>query len=205
MRLNTTKRLYIGFSFALLLIIVIGVTSYKTYSKQAEEEKWIIHTYEVINVIDNIQINVYEMRFAARSFLYTNDSAFLRKYEKESANIATQFISLEGLVNDSPSQVNRLIVLKNEISDLSEYLENTFAKYKTTTRQDIVNITTSMQPELDSIHTQFAGITSEENKLLVDREAKNQALVGDAVNVLILDISLILLLVGILIYFILSE
>src|SRR4051794_12845173 len=205
MRLNTTKRLYIGFAFALLLIIVIGVTSYKTFSKQAEEEKWIVHTYEVINRIDDMQINVYEMRFAARSFLYTSDSAFLKKYKNESANITTQFVSLERLVNDTPSQVNSLMVLKNQINDLTKYLENTFTKFKTATREDIVNITTSMQPELDSLQAQFTRITFEENKLLAAREANNEASVNDAVNVLILDISLILLLVGILIYFILSE
>ena len=46
MKLNITKRLYIGFAFAILFIILIGITSYKTFTAQATEQDWINHTHE---------------------------------------------------------------------------------------------------------------------------------------------------------------
>ena len=96
MRSSIITKLFVGFAFALVLIIVIGLTSYNTFSKQAEEEKWIAHTYEVINQIDRIHINVYEMRFAARSFLYTNDPAFFNKYKQQAITIRTGISLIPG-------------------------------------------------------------------------------------------------------------
>src|SRR5690348_4358989 len=119
MRLSITNKLIIGFALALLLIIIIGFTSYKTFSNQAQEEKWIAHTYEVINQIDRIEINVYEMRFAARSFLYTNDSAFFNKYKQEVTTIATQVSQLEKLVDDNTEQLNRVEILNSQLNELS--------------------------------------------------------------------------------------
>jgi signal transduction histidine kinase/CHASE3 domain sensor protein/ActR/RegA family two-component response regulator len=203
--MSVINRLYIGFAFAFLLVAVIGFTSYKTFSEQAEQEKWIAHTYEVLDRIDDVQVNVYEMRFAARSFLYTKDSLFLNRYNKQTAAIAAQFSALERLINDDHDQLNRLMVLKNRLEELKQYLQNTFNTFKATTRQDISAITTVMQPPLDSIQNEFTLMSAEEKKLLEERDAKNQTLLHRAVIILVLDVSLVLLMIGILIYFILNE
>ena len=205
MRLGIITKLFVGFAFALVLIIVIGLTSYNTFSKQAEEEKWIAHTYEVINQIDRIHIHVYEMRFAARSFLYTKDSVFFNRYKEQAVTIRTEISSLERIVNDDPVQLRRVYLLNSGLNDLTEYLERSFSSFKLTTKEDIVRITSSMQPLVDSIHNQFTVLTTEENRLLSDRDAKNQALIKDAVRILVIDIALILLMVAVLIYFILNE
>lgn len=205
MKLSITTKLFIGFALALLLILIIGLTSYNTFSKQAEEEKWIAHTYQVINQIDRLEISVYEMRFSARSFLYTKDSSFLKKYKQQSAGITSEVASLERLVTDNIEQLNRVNILSNELNDLTQFLSNSFSTFKATTKEDIANITSGMQPLIDSIRNQFSILTAEENKLLLERDAKNQALLQGAVRVLVIDLLLILFMVGVLVYFIFNE
>jgi signal transduction histidine kinase/DNA-binding response OmpR family regulator/CHASE3 domain sensor protein len=205
MKISITNRLYIGFAFAFILIVVIGFTSYKTFSSQAEQEDWIMHTYKVIDQIDDVELNVYEMRFAARSFLYTKDSAFFDEFKQEASNISTQLSLLQNLAIDNAPQLNRIMALKNRLDNFISYLQNTFITYQASTRQDIINITASMQPAVDSIQKQFVLLTDEENKLLTERNAKNEVLLKRAVNVLVLDIILIILMIGLLIYFILNE
>ena len=130
MKISITNRLFIGFAFAFILIVVIGFTSYKTFRSQAEQEEWIMHTYKMIDKIDDVELSVYEMRFAARSFLYTRDSTFFNEFKQESSNITTQLSLLQNFAIDNAPQLNRIMVLKNRLDNFISYLKNTFIDNK---------------------------------------------------------------------------
>src|SRR6476620_9048746 len=115
MKLNITKRLYIGFSFAILFIILIGITSYKTFTAQATEQDWINHTHEVINHLQEINILVAQTRSAHRSFRITNDSGFLAIYTDKSVKLSAQLSDLERMMSDDPVQFEGASILRGYI------------------------------------------------------------------------------------------
>src|SRR2546421_596052 len=124
MKLNITKRLYIGFAFAILFVILIGFTSYKTFTAQANEQDWVNHTYEVINRIQEVQIIMGQTRSAHMFFRVTNDSNFLTSYTDRSVRLSTQLSDLQRLVSDDMSQFERASILRGYIMDLLEYLKS---------------------------------------------------------------------------------
>src|SRR5436305_7780058 len=107
MKLNITKRLYIGFAFAILFIILIGITSYKTFTKQAEEQDWINRTYEVINHLQEINLLVAQTRSAHRSFRITNDSNFLATYNDKLVRLSARLSDLQRMMSDDPAQFEK--------------------------------------------------------------------------------------------------
>lgn len=205
MKFNLTNRLYLGFIIAFILVIITGITSYKTYINQAYEQSWVEHTHRVINQLEELEAHVYEMRFAARNFLYTHDSSFEDRFNRQTSLIDTSISNLQEIVNDNQVQAQRMTVLKNEIHQLVTYLKNTFSQYTSVSQQDILSIGSAMEPQLDEISRQFLVLMSEERRLLAERESKNQSLLDTAVNILLINIVLTLLIITILIVFIFSE
>jgi signal transduction histidine kinase/CheY-like chemotaxis protein/CHASE3 domain sensor protein len=205
MKLNITKWVYIGFAFAVLFVLLIGITSYKTFTAQAIEQKSIEHSYEVINSIQEIPITIGQLRSANRSFRITGDSSFLATYSDSSVKLSTQLSDLQRLLSDNSAQFKRASVLRGYIMDLLEYLKGITRPIKTFTNEELVNVTDIEESKLDKIRNQLSLMTAEENKLLVERNERNQSLLKTATNVLIVYIILTLLIVFILFYFILKQ
>jgi len=205
MKLNITKRLYIGFAFAILFIILIGITSYKTFTAQANEQDWINHTHEVINHLQEIHTLIAQTRSAHRSFRITNDSNFLAMYTDKSVELSTQLSDLQRLMNDNKGQFERASELRSYTTNFIEYLNSITRPNKTFTNEEVVNVTRIEESKLDKIRSQLSLMTAEENKLLSERNETNQALLTAATYTLIVYMILTLLMVFILIYFTLRE
>ena len=204
MELNITKRLYIGFGFAILFVILIGFTSYKTFTAQANEQEWINHTYEVINRIQEVQISMGQTSSANMFYRITNDSNFLAAYTDRSVRLSTQLSDLQRLMGDNTTQFQNASVLRGYTMDLLEYLKG-ITKSKTFTADELANTAKVEESKLDKIHKQISLMISEENKLLTERNETNHSLLKAATYTLIVYIILTLLIVFILIYFTLSE
>src|SRR4051812_32288820 len=101
MKLNITKWLYIGFAFAILFVILIGIASYKTFSLQADEQARVNHSYQTINRIREIESTISQIRSAYRSLIITNDSTSLTIYTDISVKLSAQLSDLERLMSDN--------------------------------------------------------------------------------------------------------
>src|SRR3954470_230947 len=173
MKLNITKRLYIGFAFAILFIILIGITSYKTFTEQAKEQDWINHTHEVINHLKEINILIAQTRSAHRSFRITNDSSFLTIYTEKSVRLFTELSVLERMMSDDPVQFEGASILRGYTMDFIEYLKSISRPIKTLTREEVVNVTRIEESKLDKVRSQLSEMTADENKLLSKRNEIN--------------------------------
>jgi len=205
MKLNITKRLYIGFAFAILFIILIGITSYKTFTAQASEQDWINHTHEVINHLQEINVLVAQTRSAHRSFRITNDSNFLAIYADKSIRLSARLSNLQRMMSDDPAQFEKAGILRGYTSDFTEYLKSITQPIKIFTREEVVNVTRIEESKLGKIHSQLSEMTGDENKLLSERNERTQALLKAATSTLIVYMILTLMMVFILIYFTLRE
>lgn len=118
----------IGASFAavLALLIVMGATSYNSTSRFVESAKWVSHTHEVINRLDEVLGTMRDAETAERGFLITGHDSYLEPYKGARQVIAANIAELRELTKDNPSQQRR-------IAQLQPLLDAKFADIEATT------------------------------------------------------------------------
>ncbi|HEX8462453.1 MAG TPA: CHASE3 domain-containing protein, partial [Segetibacter sp.] len=118
------KRLNTGFVAAIILVLLVGVISFATFQKQSEEAEMVSHTYRVINKLDEIQQTLINMETGSRGFQATNEARFLEAYYKGLGQYPSAVSELENLVQDNPSQSNRLEKVKKDIDKLLQFWQD---------------------------------------------------------------------------------
>ncbi|SFN29141.1 Signal transduction histidine kinase [Chitinophaga sp. YR627] len=190
---NTLKlRLYIGFALALICVTVGGIFSYVTFTHQRTEGKWVEHSYEVITSAQRLNRYIYEIESAGAAYRTTHVSRFLLPYLQTGPKVLPVAQDLRKMVADNAPQYRRAGKLENSVIALLNYWQDL--------RRDSVNvfanplkITQDERPLLDTVHNQITEIIVEERALLITRTSSNEASVGRAINMLIANTVIILL------------
>lgn len=96
------------FGLALLVYIVISILSYKEVSNLIQANKWLVHTYEVIDTINNSLYGFSQMESEQRAFLASNDKRFLEDSAVFKNTIAQNLEKLVELTKNNPDQIARI-------------------------------------------------------------------------------------------------
>ncbi|MCF2858698.1 CHASE3 domain-containing protein [Pseudoalteromonas sp. SMS1] len=115
--------LFIGFSvFAGIVNLLIIVSS---YTNKDEHEFWMIHTYEVIDLVNQLKVQIKSAETGQRGFLLTEDLEYLAPYRQGINLSLNTFEALKLKTRDNPTQQKRLM-------ELSEILNRKFSELEQT-------------------------------------------------------------------------
>ncbi len=118
-----TKSVNAGFIFILIVIIGIGVASYREINEVFEAAEWRKHTYRVLNHLEEILSQVALAEEGQRAYLITDDNSYLEPYYASKKTIKSNLSELDVLLNDNPSQKRRLDSLRTLISSRFSILQ----------------------------------------------------------------------------------
>jgi signal transduction histidine kinase/CHASE3 domain sensor protein len=96
-----------GFGSALMILIGIGVITYRVERKQVQTEAMVTHAHEVLEDLDSILASVAEIESTARGFVMSGDVRYLEPYQDYTASIAQKLQSLKSEIADNPAQQQR--------------------------------------------------------------------------------------------------
>ncbi len=205
MKLSVNKQLYIGFSIAIVLVLLTGRISYQTINREREEADWVRHTYQVIGQLENAQKLMVDMETGRRGYRTTGEKAFLQPYGEAEKQVLPVLNELKTLVADNPVQVTNVVQLQKQVIQLMNYWGSLGEEELTASKERLRQISETEKSQMDAIRAQVNKMTVDERSLLDVRE-KGNAISNDlATKVLIGGTILILLIVLILIYFIIRE
>ncbi|RIV19865.1 response regulator [Fibrisoma montanum] len=205
MNLSLLNRLYLGFSVAVLLVILVGVLALQTFRTQSVEAERVRHTYQVLNQAENIQKLLVDMETGRRGFRPTNDKQFLEPYNTGLLKIEPAIIALKELTSDNAAQQRRIEQAEQRIEGLLQYWKSLGEDASGYTPATISAIMLQEKKRMDQIRVEFDEILQAEKALLAQREEENAEAVDRASISLLIGTFLILLVVVTLIYFILKE
>ena len=106
-KLTFKQQVLTGFAVSLLFVLVSAVTSYLSVEKLKEDTQWQSHTYEVINLLKNTEIQVLNSESALRGFILSKKSDYLRPYNKNAPLILETVQDLKRLISDNADQIER--------------------------------------------------------------------------------------------------
>lgn len=205
MKLSITTRLYVLFTLAILLVLVVGMRSYIAFQSQLEEGEQVRHTYQVIAETDNLQKLLVDMETGRRGYRSTNDSSFLQPYYSALPKVALTSANIRRLLRDSIAQINKAYEMQQSMQTLLQYWESLGETAGSYTREQVVTVTRNEKKLMDSVRFVINAIVNDEQALLVQKEKKNAESIKTTNLVLLGGTVLILLIVITLIYIIVAE
>ena len=114
MAINWTfgRKLAAGFSIAVLTLLLIGVSGYRSTAHLIENERWVSHTHEVRTKLADLISALKDAEGGQRGFVITADETFLEPYRASLPEIARLISEIRGLTIDNEAQQGRLGALQ---------------------------------------------------------------------------------------------
>ncbi|GAA3868244.1 hypothetical protein GCM10022243_37400 [Saccharothrix violaceirubra] len=98
------RLLAVGYLLALVGLLVVGVSAYLRIGTLLNDRVPVEHTYNVLNTISQLRIDVQNVERGQRGYLITGEDKFLVPYETALGNIDATVAELRVLTADNPAQ-----------------------------------------------------------------------------------------------------
>jgi CHASE3 domain sensor protein/CheY-like chemotaxis protein len=156
----------VGFTLVLFYLATMGQRA------RDLDAKWVLHTVEVKDQVQNLDSLVNDVEASERGFLLTGDESFLPLYDGARSEIPAESGKLARLIHDNPTQVTnaahfqvliaeKLAKAAHELSQVrKEKVPETLETYRNTQGKALN----------DEIRRQVAAMNAEEDRLLAQRE-----------------------------------
>jgi signal transduction histidine kinase len=110
------------FTAGLLVLTVISAGSVYLVNKARDDNKWVIHTIEVENQVNNLLLEIRRAESGARGFLLTRAAIFKTDHDKAVAAVIPALDRVKGLTADNPEQ-------RDNIEKLSSVIESRLGQF----------------------------------------------------------------------------
>lgn len=110
------------------LFLMLTAAGYATVASMRQQEVmikhrvWLIHTYDVLLELEEIDVTLEELLSSERGYILKKEDAFLSDFEESNKKLASAIARLSALVSDNRAQVKRVNFLKRTLERRSAYL-----------------------------------------------------------------------------------
>jgi methyl-accepting chemotaxis protein len=173
MKLNIGTKIFAGFSLAIIVIVFFGVTAYINTDDLITDSKWVTHSNEVWNEISNVMSTMKDLETGSRGYIITGDEDFLEPYRNGLDSVHVQIGELQRMIADNKLQTSRLeevkVIIEAKLLGLDRNIQ-----LRRTRGFDAASAGVEKK-YMDEIRVLLGIMTSEEDRLLVERSAKMEA------------------------------
>ncbi|KZN41133.1 hypothetical protein N483_16105 [Pseudoalteromonas luteoviolacea NCIMB 1944] len=165
--------------FMIFSLVAAGVNLsiiVSSHANKNEHEYWLIHTYEVIDLISQLKVHVKNAETGQRGFLLTQNMDYLEPFRKGTNLSLSTFEVLMRKTADNPTQQKRLAELDVILNKKFSELEQTIELLQHATKQEAVDLVkTDLGKHLmEEIELVLFAFEQEERNLLSKRTREYQ-------------------------------
>lgn len=110
------RGMWLVFSSAVVILIVLGLMTAGVTSRYAETEDWISHTHQVETAVARVRADLFAAEASRLQFVLSGDETLSLEYRKWWQALEDEFATLQHLTRDNPSQNKRTAALKALLS-----------------------------------------------------------------------------------------
>lgn len=173
-----------GFGLALVILLVIGVVSYRNTSELADSSQWVAHTHKVLEDVNGVMSALKDAETGQRGFIITGQEPYLKPYSTSEAGINKQLAELRQLTGDNPRQQSRMERLQPLVDQRYQLFRQTIELRRAggfPAAQKKV-LTGEGKAVMDEIRAVAGEMITEEQSLLVKRSQQEQATVDSTLQ-----------------------
>lgn len=104
MRATLNTKILIGFILCSLALVVVASVSFRNSEKFIDTNRWVNHTHEVLEELDQVLISSVNTETGARGFLITGEQAYLEPYNTGKDEARRHLVKVKKLTSDNTTQ-----------------------------------------------------------------------------------------------------
>jgi len=105
--MKVEHKLIAAFLIAALAVVLLGGMTYLNVHALFERHDWVVHTYRVLDKIDEAYDGISQIESGARGYLLTGQPEYLQAYQAGIDGCGAQIADLRALTADNRFRVNR--------------------------------------------------------------------------------------------------
>jgi signal transduction histidine kinase/DNA-binding response OmpR family regulator/CHASE3 domain sensor protein len=204
MRFSFQQQVLTGIIVSILLVVLVGYTSFNAIILQQENSRWVDHTRDVIRASAEVRNQLLTAETNLRGFALLRNERFEHAHRNASEKVWNQFNSLQKLIIDNQTQTARLDTLSPIVKDRLELMGRQLEMLKAGnySADSLKNMVLGGQKLSSQLEYYFGRIENTENSLLRKREEKAVVSSDRAKMIILGGTAIFTLVIFVLFYFI---
>jgi len=194
-----SRRLQLAFGSAILALLVVGAISYRGMAESRESDRWVRHTHEVLENLQDLLAAMQIVESNARGYLLTGNESFLEIYRAGIVKTDKDQAIVRELTMDNAGQQRKLDALALLADQKFQLAEKVIGLRRTNGLEAATEAIQkgSGKQIMDDFQKLIGQMQDEELRLLALREADSYRRLSQTKAILMLGIILGLLITGI--------
>ena len=105
------RTVQLAFGSAIAVLLLVGAISYRSLVASSESNRWVRHTHEVLENLQEMLFGMEVITSTVRQFVLTREDSALESYRAGKLDLATHEALVRELTQDNPEQQRRLPML----------------------------------------------------------------------------------------------
>ena len=174
MKSFSDRKVRLAFGFAILTLLLMGALSYRWVVISNESNRWVQHTHDVLENIQDLNLAVEEIESTSRGFALTGKESSLDGYEASVSKANQDLAAIHALTADNPRQQIHFPFIENLAAERIQHAETVVSLRRS---QGMASAADSAaisggEPFKDQFQTITGKMRDEEYRLLTLRSAE---------------------------------
>jgi PAS domain S-box-containing protein len=181
-------KVQLAFGSAFLTLLVVGAISYRGMVGSSESDRWVRHTHEVLENLQDLLSAAQGIESSYRGFALTGENRFLEPYHASLLRVAQDEATVRNLTVDNPTQQRQIPALEGLAAQKIQFGDSVISLRRTMGLEAAAEVIRSGagQRIMDEFQGVVRGMQHEELQLLALRDAEARRRFGQTKTVLIL-------------------
>ena len=187
-KLWVSRKIQLAFGSAILILLAVGAVAYRGMIVSEESDRWVRHTHEVIENLQDLLFALKNVESSIRGFVLTDKESYLATLRASASRTVQDQITIRNLTEDNPTQQRQLPELARLASQKMQRAELLIAVRRSRGPQEAAAQIRNGpgQQIMDDFETIVREMQGEELRLLALRIADSKRRVAQTKAVLIL-------------------
>ncbi len=192
MNISIGRKIQLAFLFALVILIAVGIFSYRSANSMTSALSWEKHTQEALLTLDDVLRLAIDDETGGRGYIITGDANFTKPSDQASDEIEQKVAQLRKIEADSSMQVAELNNLEQQVKNKVFFTEKLIEKRRLEGPDAARILLESSEGKgyMDEIRLSVKKLKDEEQKLLETRKKSLNDSISNTLWLLFIGISL---------------
>jgi diguanylate cyclase (GGDEF)-like protein/PAS domain S-box-containing protein len=193
------RTVQLAFGSAIALLLLVGAISYRSLVASNESNRWVRHTHEVLENLQEMLFGMEVITSTVRRFVMTGEDSAVEAYRAARLHLATHEAVVRDLTRDNPEQQRRFPILAKLVAQRLERAETFIAIRRNQGLEAAIEVVRggpSLQASVD-YKAAILEMQNEELRLLALREADVKTHLRQSEFILLLGLVLGALIAGV--------
>jgi CHASE3 domain sensor protein len=97
------RKVQVAFVSAIIALLVVGATSYRGTVVSSESERWVRHTHDVLENLQELLFTAESIESSYRGFVLSGRESFVQSYRASISTATQSMATVRSLTADNPN------------------------------------------------------------------------------------------------------